>query len=161
MKLDATTILHRLKSLADLTDIQIAGQEIVIEIHDAPHTPPRSLPTGKIAVYAFFFQGKCLKVAKVGPKSAARYTRQHYDSQSAKSNLAKSILKSPKSIGIGPVEPVRVGEWIKDHTDRINILFPKEWGIPFLTLVEAFLQFWLQPVYEGFESQKDSQQGAC
>ena len=125
MKPEVTTILDRLKSLADLAGIQIACQEIVIEIHDAPHTPPRSLPTGKIAAYLFFFNDKCLKVGKVGPKSTARYTSQHYDSQSSKSNLAKSILKSPNSIGIGPVEPVRVGEWIKDHTDRINILFPK------------------------------------
>ncbi len=156
MKPDAKMIRDRLKSLADLVGLEIACEEIVIKIDDHRHTPPSSLPTGKIAVYLFFFDGKCLKVGKVGPKSAARYTRQHYVSQSSKSNLAKSILRFPDKIPIPPVKPECIEEWIKDHIDRINILFPEEWGIPFLTLVEAFLQFWLKPVYEGFESQRDS-----
>lgn len=160
MKPDATEIYNRLKALADLACLEIDAGQILVEINDHRHTPPKSLPPGRIAVYLFFFERRCLKVGKVGSKSAARYTSQHYDPRSSRSNLAKSILKAPDMIGINPVNPKAIGDWIKHHTDRINILLPADWGIPFLTLVEAFLQFWLRPVYEGFKSQNWSDQAS-
>ena len=40
----------------------------------APHRPPSSLPQGKMAVYAFFCRGQCLKVGKVG-SNAGRGTQ--------------------------------------------------------------------------------------
>jgi hypothetical protein len=150
---DEETIRDRLRAVACLAGQQIASECIEVEIRKAPHMPS-ALPPGKIAVYAFFHDARCLKVGKVGRKCSPRYASQHYNPTSSNSNLAKSILESPDKICISPVDPVRVGEWIKANTDRINILFPSDWDIPFLTLAEAFLQFWLRPIYEGFESQR-------
>lgn len=150
---DEETIRDRLRAVACLAGQEIAAKDIEVEIHKAPHAPS-ALPPGKIAVYVFFHNGRCLKVGRVGRNSNARYASQHYAPGSSNSNLANSILKSPDRIGINFVEPERVGDWIKNNTDRINIAFPADWGIPLLTLAEAFLQFWLQPVYEGFRSQR-------
>ena len=155
MKHNAQTIRSRLWSLASLAGLKVAPTEIDVEICRAPHKPPSALPPDKIAVYIFFQKAQCLKVGKVGLNSNARYIGQHYSPGSSNSNLAKSILESPDRIGISTVDSENVGEWIKTNTDRINVLFPVAWGIPFLTLAEAFLQFWLRPVvYEGFESQR-------
>ena len=154
MKHNAQTIRSRLWSLASLAGLKIAPTQIDVEICRAPHTSPSALPPDKIAVYILFHKAQCLKVGKVGPNSNARYISHHYNPGSSSSNLAKSILEPPDRIGINSVDSENVGEWIKTNTDRINILFPVVWGISLLTLAEAFLQFWLRPIYEGFESQR-------
>jgi hypothetical protein len=156
MEPDVSTIRTRICELATLADLRAAFTEIEIEAWPAPHVPPSKLPPGKMAVYIFFYAARCLKVGKVGCNSNARYTSQHYNPQSSNSNLAKAILESPDTIGVKSLAPADVGEWIKTNTDRINVLLPADWGVPFLTLVEAFLQFWLRPVYEGFESQRQN-----
>ncbi len=86
---------------------------ITIEIADKPHRAPRTLPADHVAVYAFFQNGQALKVGKVGPKSAARYTSQHYYPASAGSTLAKSILTHPGKVGAVGVAPASIGDWIK------------------------------------------------
>jgi hypothetical protein len=161
MEPDAQTIRELLCALARLADVRISPTDIEIETCRAPHTPPVALPEAKIAVYVFFHKGQCLKVGKVGPNSNARYTSQHYNPGSSNSNLAKSILESPDRIGVGPVEPGFVGEWVKANTDRVNILLPARCGVPFLTLAEAFLQCSLRPIYEGFVSQRQHGDGPC
>ena len=153
METDAQTIRSLLSELASLAGPPIAPTEIEIKTCKAPHSPPSALPRGKMAVYIFFHKAQCLKIGKVGCNSNARYVSQHYNPESSMSNLAKSILESPGKIGISPLESASVGEWIKANTARINILFPAEWGVASLTLAEAFLQFRLKPVYEGFASQ--------
>lgn len=152
MGTDTQTISSLLCELASLAGPPIVPTEIKIEPWKAPHSPS-PLPRGKMAVYIFFHKAQCLKIGKVGRNSNARYVSQHYSPGSSRSNLAKSILESPEKIGISHLESASVGEWIRANTDRINILFPAEWGVPLLTLAEAFLQFRLKPVYEGFESQ--------
>jgi hypothetical protein len=72
-----------------LAQAEFSADWITVEILEKPHNAPRTLPTGHMAVYAFFLNGQVLKVGKVGPKSAARYTSQHYNPASAGSNLAK------------------------------------------------------------------------
>ena len=57
---------------AALAGISIVRSDIEVEVL-VPHRPPSSLPTGKSAVYVFIFGGRCLKVGKAGPKSAARF----------------------------------------------------------------------------------------
>jgi hypothetical protein len=151
---DASAIRSRLGELSCLADWPITPKDVEIRICEAPHTPPSSLPQDKMAVYLFFYRGQCLKVGKVWCKSIARYTSHHYHPKSSNSNLAKSILESPDSIGISCPQSTCVGDWIKTNTDRINVLFPVDWGTGFLTLAEAFLQCWLRPVYEGFKTQK-------
>jgi hypothetical protein len=56
-----------------LAHAEVPADRIAVEILAKPHKALRTLPTGHMAVYAFFLNGQALKVGKVGPKSAARY----------------------------------------------------------------------------------------
>jgi hypothetical protein len=141
-------------SAAKLAGIDIPPGAITAEIQRKPHTPPSTLPQCKMAVYVFIWGDHCLKVGKVGPKSLARYTSQHYNPNSSKSNLAKSILKQKSPLGVPHLTETNVGDWIKHNTDRINFLLDQNLGTPVLSLMEAFLQCRLKPKFEGFESQK-------
>ena len=139
--------------VAHLAGANLVEDNLAIQILPAPHRPPSSLPDGKMAVYIFFWDEKCLKVGKVGQNSNARYTSQHYNPRSSNSNLAKSILLGKDKLGLPSVSESNIGAWIKSNTDRINILLDSRHGIPVLTLLESFLQCRLRPYFEGFESQ--------
>ena len=39
----------------------------------------------------------------------------------------------------GFIDVASVGQWIKRHADRINLLMPTSLGLPMLSLLEAFL----------------------
>src|SRR5207253_58140 len=134
---------------AALAGISIVRSDIEVLV---PHRPPSSSPTGKSAVYVFIFGGRCLKVGKAGPKSAARFCTQHYGAN-ARSTLAKSLLKHPSKVGVTGVDLTNVKLWICENTARINFLIPS--GDVFaLSLLEAFVQCRLQPAFEGFASQR-------
>jgi hypothetical protein len=141
--------MNDFRKVAALADAEFIADSITVEITPKPHKAPTALPPGKMAVYAFFLNGQALKVGRVGPKSAARYTSQHYNPASAKSNLAQSILKNPTKIGVSGIDPARVGEWIKKHPDRVNLLAPASLGEPMLLLLESFLHVRWKPVFEG------------
>lgn len=115
----------------------------------------KKLPNGQIAVYIFRNPNCdiCYKVGKVGTNSNARYQVQHYSPNSSKSNLANSILNDPKLNDNEEIQ-LNVGEWIKKNTTRTNILLKAEKGIFALNLLEAFVQNRLNPIYEGYKSQK-------
>ena len=55
------------------------------------HIPLR-LPANRAAVYIFKWNDTYLKVGKVNANSNARYQSQHYNPNSSKSNLSKSLL---------------------------------------------------------------------
>ncbi len=152
--IDANKLISDFLRCAELAGLVIGEGDIQIENLPAPHVPPGALPSGKMAVYIFHWGGQCLKVGKVGPKSRARYTSQHYNPKSSNSNLAKSILKDKAVMGVTDVEENTVGNWVKQNTDRLNFLVPERFGIPLLSLLEAFLQCRLKPCFEGFETQK-------
>ena len=134
--------------VARLSGISLSPRDIHVEILRAPHSPS-TLPPGKMAVYVFLLGDECLKVGKAGPNSGPRYLFQHYNPDSSRSNLAKSLLKEHPHL-----TKESVGDWIKNHTDRINFLLDQRVGIPALSLLEVFLQCRLRPRYEGFESQR-------
>ena len=140
--------------VAELAGEDIKRRDMTIENLSAPHIPPTSLPNGKMAVYVFTWRNQCLKVGKVGPKSQARYTSQHYKANTSNSNLAKSVLKDKSSMDLAQLDEHTVGNWIKQNTDRINFLIPENFGIHVLSLLEAFLQCRLRPRFEGFDTQK-------
>ncbi len=140
--------LRDFANVSTLTGAECDVASIKIEVLDKLHKPS-GLPTGRMAVYCFFFNGQALKIGIAGPNSDARYRSQHYNPNSAGSNLAKSILMYPGKIGIAPPDASFIGNWIKGHTDRINILLPSSFGRPILSMLEVFLHARWKPIYEG------------
>lgn len=152
--IDVNQLISDFNSVADLAGVNIPEAAITREVLRKPHTPPTALPTGKMAVYVFLWGDLCLKVGKAGLCSQARYTSQHYNPNSSKSNLSKSILEKGLKFGFPSLKEKDVGNWIKNETDRVNFLLDKKLGIPVLSLLESFLQCRLKPKFEGFDSQK-------
>jgi hypothetical protein len=137
---------------AKLAGIDILRSEVEVNMLD-PHRPP-SLPKGMLGVYVFMLGDSCLKVGKAGPKSSSRFCSHHYGTN-ARSTLANSLLKVPPN-GVEGLNVDNVKQWICDKTTRINFLIPTERGIFALSLLEAFVQCRMQPVYEGFASQREA-----
>jgi hypothetical protein len=135
--------------VAALANAEFAADSITVEIAAKPHESPKKLPTGKMAVYAFFLNGQALKVGKVGPKTNARYTSQHYNPASAGSTLARSISMNATTVGPVGIDHGSVGDWIRRHTDRVNLLLPVPLGLPILSLLESFLHVRWKPLFEG------------
>jgi hypothetical protein len=142
------------KTVARLAGVELSNGAINTENLPAPHVPPSRLPFGKIAVYVFSRGTDVLKVGKVGTKSQARYTSQHYNPGSAMSTLAASILADRARFNLSGVDEANVGRWVRENIDRVNLLMDERVGIPVLTLLETFLQCRLKPRYEGFKSQR-------
>ncbi|MDR3199591.1 MAG: hypothetical protein LBU34_17115 [Planctomycetaceae bacterium] len=106
------------------------------------------LPDNKMGIYSFFYKGKCLKIGKAGTKSKARYNSQHYNPDSSKSNLAKSII-TDTTFPVKNLDNNNVGDWIKQNTQRINILIDNNSGKFLLNYIESFMQLYYKPKYEG------------
>lgn len=151
---DLTALLDDFRKVVALAGVALPPAALSLETLPAPHKPPSTLPSGKMAVYVFVWNGRCLKVGKVGPKSQARFTSQHYSPASSNSNLAKSLVTSHGKLGLSGISESNAGAWIKANVDRVNFFLSAECGIPVLTLLESFLQCRLNPVFEGFDSQR-------
>src|ERR1700722_10926655 len=121
--------LSDFRQIAALAHAEFLSDTITVELSESPHRPPSSLPSGKQAVYAYFWNGQALKVGKVGPKSTARYTSQHYNPRSAQSTLAGSRHNNPGKIGLQSLDIDEAGAWIKQHTGRVNLLIPANLGV--------------------------------
>src|SRR5689334_15495063 len=120
--LDAT--VDRLRAALEAAGNDLANQTIHTDCSGPPHRQPSNQPGGMPAVYAFFYEGRCLKCGQVGPNSAARYTSQHYNPRSSPSNLALTLLQRGNEIGITNVPEAEIGDWIKKNTSRANVLLP-------------------------------------
>ena len=151
---DLNSLLDDFRKVVALAGVFLPPAALSFEVLPAPHIPPSVLPKGKAAVYVFIWNGVCLKVGKVGPKSQARFTSQHYSPASSNSNLAKSLVAGQGKIGVSGITESNVGAWIKTNVDRVNFLLNVECGIPVLSLLESFLQCRLHPAFEGFETQR-------
>lgn len=152
--LDPAKLLQDFLEVASLSGVQIPDGTIQIEQLPPPHIPPKRLPANCAAVYVFAHASRTLKVGKVGPKSKARYTSQHYSPGSSRSNLALSLLKEGARLGFEDLSHDNVGDWIKQNTLRVNFIVPASLGSPVWSLLEAFLQCRLRPEFEGFASQR-------
>jgi hypothetical protein len=142
-------VLNCFKSFLNLPEekLEIARQQ-------NPHAPPL-LGKNQMAIYIFVYKDDCLKVGKVGPNSQARYSYQHYNINSSRSNLANSLINDLPNDKWEGLTPENVAEWIKQNTNRFNILLDVEQGMPFLNLLEAFLQYHLKPCFEGYGIYKE------
>lgn len=136
-------------SVAKLASKDIKHEDIFMEILKCPHVPPKDIPKDKIAVYMFYYGQRCLKVGQVGKKSKARYISHHYNPNSSKSNLAKSILKHHDTLSLSGLTENNISAWIKTNTDRVNILIDAEFGKSVISLMEVFLHCRLDPEFEG------------
>lgn len=133
--------------VAELASRPVAAADIGVEVLPKPHRPPQ-LPDGMQAVYVFMHGSTCLKVGKAGPKSFARYNSQHYGPH-APSTLAKSVLARQGELGVSGLAPEGVAAWMYLELDRVSFLVPSSCGPFVLSMLEAFVQCRLQPVFEG------------
>lgn len=117
-------LLEDFRRVAGMAGVSLAPDAIAIDRRPAPHVPPKPLPPGKMAVYVFAFGQHVLKVGKVGPNSAARYTAQHYNAGSAKSTLAASLIKHGERIGVAGLNETNVPGWIREN-HRSGELHPR------------------------------------
>jgi hypothetical protein len=153
--LDLAELQATAKEIVRLAGSELSGMQIAWT--PAPHRRP-AFPSGMQGVYCFFIGQHCLKVGKAGPKSPTRFTGQHY-AVLAPSTLAKSILGGKDKVAKLLKEELReelhttseaaIGKWIEKSTSRLNVLLPAHAGPHVLSLVEAFLQVRLQPLFEG------------
>lgn len=148
--LDVAELAADFGKAACLAGFSVSQDEIIVERLAAPHDPPTSLPAGMMAVYAFMFGDRCLKVGKAGPKSAARFCSQHYLANGAPSTLARSILKARSRNAWTELSDANIKLWICQNTDRINFLMPCKYGPFALALFESFIQCRLRPEFEGY-----------
>ena len=148
MQFDPDQLLSDFLVVAELAGIKVHRGVIRIETLPMPHRPPSSLPKGKMAVYVFSDKERVLKVGKVGWRSQARYTSQHYNAGSAPSTLAASILNDEDAVEKNGVNAENVSDWIKENTDRVNFILDADLGARTLTLLEAFVQCRLQPAFD-------------
>ena len=111
------------------------------------HKPLR-LQGGKMAVYTFYYQGKFIKIGQAGPNSKPRYQRDHYDPNSKRSSLAKSLVHDPDMSSL--VNENNVGTWIKDNCERFDVIIDSTKHDKFtLNFIEGLLHYLYQPKYEG------------
>ena len=139
----------------------VLPEQIKTEIQEAPHRAPQ-LPNGWQGVYTFRYSGVWLKVGKAGPNSNARWQSHHYNPGAAPSNLAWSLLRYaqlakvedprlPPSLKarLQRVGPNEIGDWIKQHTERCNLLLDARVDQPVLAHLEKLAIDALRPVFEG------------
>lgn len=139
--------------VAELAGIKMQRDAIRIETLPMPHKPPSSLSKGKMAVCVFSDTDRVLMVGKVGRRSQPRYTSQHYTG-SAQSTLARVLLKDAGAVQKHGLNHENVSSWIKGNTDRTNFILDADLGMRTLTLLKAFVECRLQPVFENFAATK-------
>lgn len=148
--------LQAFVTVAELAGEPLMRNELKVEFLPAPHRQPSSLPAGKMAIYAFWWENQWLKIGEAGPKSGARYISQHYTG-SALSTLAGSLASDPRMQNVAGFDRLNPGEWIRRSTCRVNILVPAQRRRDELLLLEKFLHVRLKPRYEGSSRVKESE----
>jgi hypothetical protein len=142
-----------IESITNAIEKPIARQDYEIVDRGIPHKPPSQMPVGKMAIYAFIYNGRFLKIGKANQKSKARFTYQHYNPKSAPSTLAKSIINDVEFADI-ELDESNIGAWIKQNCRRIDILVDDSLGVFALGFIESILHYRYEPKYEGFSSQR-------
>lgn len=151
----SNSLITEFYEVTTLAQSPLGDSAIKIDYWGVPHTHTvKPLEKNKVAVYVFVRNGECLKVGKVGSKSQARYVSHHYNALSSKSNLAKSISECGDSSEFDGFTKENAGKWIKENVERVNFVLAKDTGIAVLNLLEAYLQYRLEPRFEGFKNQR-------
>lgn len=135
-----------------IAGVTVNEEQIQVIDRGFPHKP-ESLPKDKFGIYTFSFNGEFLKIGKAGASSSARFFSHHYNPNSSRSNLAKSLITANEFHAYNLSED-NVGTWMKQNLRRIDILIDASLGIFVLNLLEAFLHVAYQPKFEGFVNQR-------
>lgn len=143
-----TDALAAFETVTQLANMPMCREEFELELLEAPHKPPSSLPSGKVAIYGFWGDGEWLKIGMVGAKSQARYTSQHYSIGGAPSTLVASLFNDPHMRDVVDFNIESPGDWIRSSCSRVNILISAQHSRQMLALLEAFLHVRLRPRYE-------------
>lgn len=117
-------------------------------IHQNAGDNPLKLPTGKMAVYTFFYTStnECLKVGQANSKSPARYQSHHYHVNSGPSTLTNSLIADP---AMPMINSANYSGWVKNNCERFDVIIDEAYGKITLNFIEGLLQFYFQPKYEG------------
>ena len=141
--------------------IKLTGIDCKISLMgNGEYHKPTTLRKDEQGVYVFFNENYCFKVGKAGSKSKARWNSHHYNlDNKTPSTFAKSIMKNkekfkqyyPKSKyeEINNLKKDNIKQWIRDNTYRIEFKISADKSKYALNLLEALLQFRLEPVFEG------------
>jgi len=154
MLADSQALIRDFVQVAGLSGFAIGAEAVTHEVLPAPHEP-HTLPKGNQAVYVFSLAppgSTVLKVGKVGPRSNPRFVSQHYNPNSSRSNLAKSLLQHQETwhrLGITTLDEATVGDWLKTHTTRDHFYLDAGQSKLLLNLLETFLHGRLRPLFEG------------
>lgn len=103
-------------TVARLAGVRLAQQSMEFDSLGKPHRPPTRLPPGKMAAMCSPTTSVFLKIGKIGARSQARYTSQHYRAGSVPSTLAASILKDPGLMERLQIDEASVADWVKANT---------------------------------------------
>ena len=112
---------------------------VTTETLRAPHRQPQ-LPFGLAAVYVFALgadagrsapagAGAVLKVGRVGANSGPRFSFQHYSPGSARSSLARSLIRYRVMwpwLGVDELTEINVKTWMLRNLDRIHFYVPAD-----------------------------------
>lgn len=141
------------KEIADLIIKASAytGKPLTLKDFTILHQPlghkPLSLPSGKMAVYTFVYNGVFLKVGQANKNSNARYQSHPYNVGSANSTLAKSLLNDSSMSSL--VNESNVKQWIKDNCERFDVIIDAKHQKVALNFIEGLLHYKYNPKYEG------------
>jgi len=127
-----------------------------VDVRKAPHKRPTPKDMeGKMVVYAFLYEeeDRFLKIGKAGPKSKQRFSSHHYNPKASRSTLAASLKNDPEMCS-KIKKGVKIGDWILENCQRIDVLIDADLDISVLALIEAALHYYYEPKYEGFDSQR-------
>ena len=138
--------MKQIENLSATLGYPILPSDYYVEDLGCPHTIPKRLPEGCIAVYFFFEGDVALKIGKANAKSKARYTYQHYEINTTKSSLAKSLMNDPNRHFNDAAD---VKNWMLNNLQRINVLIKEDKGKAATELVEAIMHYKFRPTYEG------------
>ncbi len=139
-------ILSLVKEVCQLVGKPLLDSQVEIVYQPLGHKP-KSLPSGKMAIYTFVYQENVfLKIGQAGPKSTARYQSHPYNLGSGPSTLAKSLVEDTS---MPMVNASNVKTWIKNNCERYDVILDASLDVMILNCIEGLLHYKYLPKYEG------------
>jgi len=142
---------------AEFTGLSGVGCEVRFSKRGETHKAS-ALKKNQEGVYVFLNDWYCLKVGKAGKKSQPRWTSHHYTlNDKIPSSLPKSFRKNEVKFkkafnntqDMSTLRKETIREFVEKNTDRIEFVLSDQKDHRAVNLLEAYVQFKLNPLYEG------------